>query len=97
MKNIPLEEQETTITMYPKSIQDRAEIYTCETSRIAKLKKLATENPDEVKIAQADGYGILVSLPLKWINIRKPVKRNLTDEQRQALSERMKARLAAAK
>lgn len=60
---------------------------------IKRLTALAEQYPEDVVIRKTpeDNHGvILVSLPKKWFKIKPPAKRTLTDEQREALSERMK-------
>lgn len=64
-----------------------------EAAWIRKLTALAEQYPDDVIIREMpeDNYGmILVNLPKKWLKIKPPTKRNMTDEQREALAERMK-------
>lgn len=60
---------------------------------INKLRKLADEHPDECQITvqpeNNDGC-INARFPAKWLKIAPPIKRNMTDEQRAALSERAK-------
>ena len=59
---------------------------------VNKIRKLAESHPDEVTIIREpdenDGC-IYCSLPVRWLNVRPPIKRNLTDEQRLAMSERL--------
>lgn len=55
-----------------------------------KIRKLAESDPDEVQICHENMDGSIVAhIPVKYINIRKPTKKNLTDEQRQALRDRL--------
>lgn len=64
-----------------------------EASWIKKLTALAEQYPEDVvirKTPEDNGGVILVSLPKKWFKIKPPTKRTLTDEQRAALSERIK-------
>ena len=92
---VALEEQETTVNIYPSQIQDFAEIYSSIPATIKKLRKFAEENPDEVKIQKEDGVGLFAQVPAKWVQIRKPKQMNLTDEQRAAAAERLRnARVA---
>lgn len=60
---------------------------------ISKIRKLKEQYPDEVRIIaepeENDGC-IYAELPTAWFTIRVPRKIDLTDEQRQILSERMK-------
>lgn len=58
-----------------------------------RITSLAKEYPDQVKITvwpeNNDGC-INATFPAKWLKIKPPVKRNFTDEQREALAERMR-------
>ena len=56
-----------------------------------RIRKLAAENPDEVTIEKEDEIGIFARVPARWIQIRKPKQMNLSDEQRAAAAERLKA------
>ena len=88
-KYVPLEEQETTINMFPKKISDRAEIYTCDPLMINRLNKLVSRNPDQVEVLSDDQYGMTVSVDRKWIKISAPRRVTMTDEQRKASAERL--------
>lgn len=60
---------------------------------INRMYKLAEEHPNEVEILEhpEKNHGcIYVLLPSEWLWIGPRPKRNLTDEQRRELSERMK-------
>ena len=68
-----------------------ATMSTAESKWINRIKKLAEQYPDDVKIVAVNKDGsLLAHVPVKWFNLKPPVKRNLTDEQRAELSERMK-------
>lgn len=55
-----------------------------------RIRQLAADNAD-VNIISDDGEGVLAHCPVSWFKPPKPpIKRNMTDEQRQAASERMK-------
>ena len=55
-----------------------------------RIKQLAADNAD-VNIISDDGEGVLAHCPVSWFKPPKPpIKRNMTDEQRQAAAERMK-------
>ena len=60
---------------------------------ITRVRKLQEKYPDQVRIIaepeENDGC-IYCELPFNWFSIRPPVKRVLTDEQKQELSDRMK-------
>lgn len=82
---IPKEEQETTIVIDP--VSKTAVVYSCIPTMIKKLETL--RNEEGVEIVKEDKYGISVRLPSRWIKITKPQKREYTDEQRNALRERL--------
>ena len=60
---------------------------------ITKIRKLKERFPDEVRIIAEpennDGC-IYCELPVNWLKVAPPVKRVLTEEQRQAIRERFK-------
>ena len=59
---------------------------------INRMKSLADSHPDEVKILYQpednEGY-MLAHIPKSWVKCSPPHKRNLTDEQRAELAERL--------
>ena len=61
---------------------------------IKKIYELQKDYRDEVQILahpdKNDGC-IYCSLPVSWFSIKPPRKHNITDEQREALRERMNA------
>ena len=57
---------------------------------VNKLKKYAEEYPDEVQVVVENGDGSLVGkVPASWFKFSPPRKRELTDEQRSAMAERL--------
>ena len=55
-----------------------------------RIRQLAADNAD-VNIISDDGEGVLAHCPVSWFKPPKPpIKRNMTDEQRQAAAERIK-------
>lgn len=54
-----------------------------------RIKKLAEKYPDDVKIKDENQYHLMVELPAKWIRVSPP--RFVSEEQRAAASERLKA------
>ena len=61
---------------------------------IRKIKKYREQYPDEVEITQEPEHNdgcICAKLPTKWLKISPPIKREMTDEQRKAAAERMRA------
>lgn len=54
------------------------------------LKKLIDAGNEDVKVVSENDNSIFIHLPAKWLKLSAPKKRNLTDEQRKAMSERLK-------
>lgn len=75
----------TDATMFVSSDQQKI---------INKVRKLAERHPDQVTIIrrpeQNDGC-IYATMPSEWFKISPPIKREMSEEQRQAAAERMKA------
>lgn len=67
-------------------------IYTSERKFINELNALKNQYPDDVIIEHINRDGsICAKVPYNWFRFVKPVtKRNMTEEQRKAASERMK-------
>ena len=64
-------------------------------NRLAKLEK---EYPDEVKLIEENMDGsVFYHIPKSWVKISPPVKRNLTEEQKAELRDRMMAARQAKK
>lgn len=66
-------------------------IYTGERKFVNQLHQLKQEYPNEIQLIDyGDGF-IGAKVPSNWFRfIKPPTKRNMTEEQRQAASERMK-------
>lgn len=57
---------------------------------VNRIRWLAADNAD-VQIVSDDGQSVLAHCPVSWFKPPKsPIKRNMTDEQRKAASERIK-------
>lgn len=57
-----------------------------------RLAKLAEQNPDQVKCVAVNQDGsVYYKVPWRWVTVRKPATRTMTEEQRAELAERMKA------
>lgn len=55
-----------------------------------RIRQLAADNAD-AQIINDDGESVLAHCPISWFKPPKPpIKRNMTEEQRQAAAERMK-------
>jgi hypothetical protein len=94
MANLSRYEQEVIINF--SAADDVVELYAADPVWVRKLDKLAEQNPGQFKVGrseQCEGTVIAkrYTFPKRFITIRsKDVKRELTDEQREKLSERMK-------
>ena len=65
---------------------------------VNRVMKLAEEKPGECVVLKRpeDNDGMVYAkVPQSWVRIRPPVKRELTEEQREALVERVKRAQAA--
>lgn len=67
-------------------------IYTSERKFINELNALKEQYPNDVIIEHVNRDGsICAKVPYNWFRfVKPPIKRNYTEEQRQAMSERMK-------
>jgi len=55
-----------------------------------RVKKLAIKHPDEVKVHYYNKDGsIFAEIPLPYIKISKPIKQELTEEERETRREKM--------
>ena len=64
--------------------------YSDQSKWASRIRQLAADNVD-VQIVHDDGESVLAHCPVSWFKPPKPpIKRNMTDEQRQAAAERMK-------
>lgn len=88
-------ERETTIRWDAET--KKATVYTCDLVYIKRLQKLAAECPEVYKLVKEDTFlgnvGVTYEIPAKYISFRKPVQRNYTEEQRQAMAERARNHL----
>ena len=65
----------------------------CQGRYVTKVKELAKKYPEEVQITHENEDGSIVAhIPTSYMKINKRTH-NLTDEQRQELSDRLKAQL----
>lgn len=99
--NNPLDEQETSIVFERNS--DKMTIWTSDNTIVTKLRGLMTKSPEEYilrSISTYDGQPVAyeVEAPKEFLSLRSVrVTRTMTEEQRIANSERMKAMRAAQK
>ena len=59
---------------------------------IRQIKELQATYPNDVHIKHLpeDNNGMLLAhIPKSWLKIKAPTKRNITDEQRKAIAERL--------
>ena len=70
--------------------RDRWTISTGETKIRNHLAKLAEGHPDVELVAQNQDGSVVYHVPDGWITVRAPKRMNYSEEQRQALAERMK-------
>lgn len=72
---------------------ETAEITTADKTLMTKIRRAAKESEDVVidqEPSIENGGFMLALVPVRFIKIGKPKERNLTEEQKQKLSERMK-------
>lgn len=87
-------EREVVITF--NAAEDIADIYTADPVYIRKMDKLVAQNPEQFKEIRQEKLGGKVvakryEFPKRFVTIRsKDTKRELTEEQRAEMSERMK-------
>lgn len=60
---------------------------------INRIEKLKAENPDEVVVIRNQDGSIFAKLPVNWVKIKKPSKRELTDEERKEMAELFRQRM----
>ena len=92
----PIDESEVCVTALKS--EDVAEVYTSDNVYLTKLKKLVEANPDAWKITRvlerSDGTvsGVMLQAPKRCLSFRagKEVERVYTEEQKNALAERLK-------
>lgn len=82
-------ERETIVSM--DDAEGVAHIYTAMQTWKNRMAKLAAANPDDVRLVRSDDVGVEYEVPKTWVRISRPVRINLTDEQRAANIARLKA------
>ena len=75
---------------------ERATVTFSQPRYITRIKELAEKYPEECEIvainkSTGEGEIICAHVPTAWVRLTPPVVRNLTEEQRKEMSERMKA------
>lgn len=66
-----------------------ANCFTLDKTVKRKWEKLIEERPEEVKVIKRNEDLLEIEVPKKWVKVRPP--RKMSDEQREAASERLKA------
>lgn len=94
-RKLTLEEQETTFNLYPKKSGYLCDIYSSTPTDIALIKKYAEEYPNEITITKEDDISIEAKAPREWFRLKPPTHRTMTEEQKQALRDRLAAQRAA--
>lgn len=89
------EEQETIINIDPPQISKTASYYTTIPSDIKAMWNLQKKYPDIVEVVADDKWGSEFKIPAAWITI-KP-KKELSEEQKQVLVERLSKRKGSSK
>ena len=64
--------------------------YSDDFATVRHMKKLQEENPNDVTVIAEDENSLLIHIPVKWFREPRPkIKREMTDEQREAARARM--------
>ena len=66
-------------------------VYTCNAALIRKMDRLTAQYPEDVRLFREDEVSKSYYVPKRWLKISPPRKTNITDRQREILSERMRA------
>ena len=96
MKNKVSISNEEKETVWNKSVYHNGNVYTMYTTDktdMLRAVKLAEKYPDDVKITQDDQYGMMFTFSMSGGSLfwKPKKKRIMTEEQRQAASERLRA------
>lgn len=73
MIKVPFDEQETTVTI--DYVSKVAYVYSSMPKEASRLRMMAAANPNETEIILDNNYGVEISMPIKWVKIKAPVKR----------------------
>lgn len=90
---VDVEEQETIISFLRGD--EEIMIYTSDNTTLTKLRKLAEKGKKQYQVVQVyyiegEPVGVKVKAPKRCLSLRAGNEREMTDEQREALRERMK-------
>ncbi len=96
-KTVSLEEQETTINLYPRTASPTCDIYSSESATIKRILRYAKLYPNECKIEKEDAYGVQATCPRDWFSYKPPRRLTspMSEERRKAAVERLSAARAA--
>lgn len=90
MRQTAIEEQEVNINFGRND--DMVTLYSSDSTWITKLDKLVAKAPDLYKVVNDDDFGKTYTFPKKLLSLRSSiVQREYTEEQRQAMAERLKS------
>ena len=87
--SIAADERETVVNINPHT--KIARVYSSDPVMIRKMRALLVENEAAIHLVHEDQYGMEIEGPANWFRISKPRSVNMSDEQRAACAERMKA------
>lgn len=90
---VPLAEQETTINRYPKAYSEWSDFYSSDPVEIRRFKRHLELYPDDFKFEKEDEISIFGQVKTELcVSYRSPRKKKppMTEEQKQALRERLK-------
>ena len=83
------EEQEVIITT--SAADELAEVYTADPIYIRRFDRKVEQDPEHYKVKSRNAYSATYTMPKRLLQVRTPsAPRELTDEQRAELRERMK-------
>ena len=90
--NMTADETETVINYCKHHIGDWAEVYTTDKAIMRRYEKFAEKHCDLCKLIKEDKYSMTFSVHPKCAGVypRAPRSTNMTEEQRQALADRLK-------
>lgn len=91
--NVDVEEQETVISFSRRD--DSITIYTSDNTTLTKLKKLMEKGAAQYRVKkiwyiEGEPCGVSVEAAKRCLSLRAGNEREISDEQREALRERMK-------
>lgn len=73
--------------------QKEAGVTASQKKLVNRIRRLHEENPDEVVLINNDDGSIYAKIPTDWIRIKKPTKKELTEEERREMAEVFRARI----